>query len=341
MNDRELLAVAAVLITITIVGVLIVSGNTEEPTPPGHVEVETIDIQPSEVGGETATLRTLSRLTHTGGTTDNITVEIRATDRKTGLLETEVTKEVGSIQGNREATVTHNISVPREGGYIIESLVYVDKQQVSRTTKEVMGVGTLTPDYARSNVEFHRFINLPSIEYSIQQASGGSVAIDVSTYLTNQGSTSSGDLSLVVKARQSDSNIVADESRIQVNSIRPGSTANPSTTLVVPDNYNYYLDAVLWRDNVIVGEERSIAHLDPTEQIDKNVTQQEVGLEVSDFEPSEELQQEIDRLREQRERLQGGLNQTSAMEPRGQPGFVMVSALLALLAVILIFRRKE
>jgi PGF-CTERM protein len=57
----------------------------------------------------------------------------------------------------------------------------------------------------------------------------------------------------------------------------------PATTLTVPAEYNYYLDAVLWKDGTIVASTRAAANLDPTETISVNQTRRDVGLQVEDF----------------------------------------------------------
>ncbi len=52
--------------------------------------------------------------------------------------------------------------------------------------------------------------------------------------------------------------------------------------LTVPAEYDYYLDAVLWRDGTIVGTDRSVANLGPG-SLSVNETTASGGLEVSDF----------------------------------------------------------
>jgi hypothetical protein len=51
----------------------------------------------------------------------------------------------------------------------------------------------------------------------------------------------------------------------------------------VPDGYNYYLDAILRRDGVIVDTATAPAQLDPSEIVAVNETRRSVGLETGDF----------------------------------------------------------
>jgi hypothetical protein len=84
--------------------------------------------------------------------------------------------------------------------------------------------------------------------------------------------------------RQAESNIVAARETLSVSDIAPGETVAPNTTVTVPAGYNYYLDAVLRKDGVIVDAARSAANLDPQERIEANTTVRDVGLRVEDFE---------------------------------------------------------
>lgn len=78
-------------------------------------------------------------------------------------------------------------------------------------------------------------------------------------YLTNAGdeTTETDDLELEVKAHQADSNIVADAAAVDLSAVEPGETATPTATLEVAQEYEYYLDAILWLDGTIVATDRT------------------------------------------------------------------------------------
>jgi PGF-CTERM protein len=231
---------------------------------------------------------------------------------------------VGSVADEREVTARGNLTVEREGGYRIETVVYEDGRRRLTGTTEVRGVDTLTPAYAESTVRFHRFdADLPSVQYHVEDVDDNRTTLTVSTYLTNGGDDAAGDLRLVVQARQADSNIVADEAEVDVGAIRPGRTETPTAELTVPTGYDYYLDAVLWKDGVIVGTARSAANLDPTETIDVNATRREVGLRVGEFEPDEEPDEDAP-----------APERTPTPSASSGPGFGVVAAVIALLGAL-------
>jgi PGF-CTERM protein len=129
----------------------------------------------------------------------------------------------------------------------------------------------------------------------------------------------------VFTARQADSNIVADRVAVPVGEIAAGRTASPSASLTVPDGYNYYLNAVLWKDGAVVGSARSAANLDPSETLSVNETRREVGLSVSDFESDPSKSKD------------GG---TVTASDGGQPGFTALAGIAALLVAGALARRK-
>jgi PGF-CTERM protein len=330
--ERLLLGGAAAVVILSAVAAVAVPGalSPDDPGPvrPAIVGVSDLHIAPGEVSGDAATLSVETRIDHRGGPAENVTLLLRAVGLESGLVETTREVDVEPISGDREVAVTENLTVPREGGYRIESVVYVDGERRSSGTKSVRGVGSLQPEYARTSVQFHRFdrTGQPAIEYSIAGVEDERATLRVRTYLTNAGGEAPAGLQLSLTARQADSNIVADTADVTVGSIAPGRTATPEAELVVPDGYNYYLDAVLWKDGVIMGSARSVANLDPQDTISANVTTRDVGLEVSDFERDGEGGREV-------------RPEATEVSAGGQPGFTAALALVALLGAVVLARR--
>jgi len=351
MNRETMLAGGAVVVVaIALVAAAAVPGAIAEPDDdpvrPGHLSIQEVAISPGEVSGGTATLSVDTRLEHSVrgaigrsdgnslGESDNVTVRVRAVHLESGLVETTAETDVPTISGEREVSVVQNLTVERAGGYRIETVVYRDGERIAEGQKEVRGVGTLTPAYADTTVRFHwqGSDGLPPVEYTVASADGNRTTLNVSTFLTNEGDAPSEELRVVFTARQSDSNIVADRRAVEVGAIRPGRTASPGAELTVPEGYNYYLDAVLWKDGVIVGTARSVANLNPTETLEANETVREVGIEVSDFEGDGETDRGARATTVERA-ADGGAG--------GVPGFGVGVAAVALGGALLLARRQS
>lgn len=347
--NRELVlvgAAAAVVVAVSLAALLFPGVIAEPAVPeteadverPGGVAVAEVTIAAEEVTGASATLAVGTYLEHRGGPVENVTVVHRATDTNTGLVEATTEIEVDPLEDEAERLVPGSITVPRESGYEIETFVYRDGSRVESASHTVEGVGTLTPAHADTDVEIHRFggphvpgVDLPAVEYSVASADGDRATLDVSTYLTNGGDDVEDGLELEVTARQSEANVVADATRIDVGALEPGETAAPSAEVTVPEEYDYSLDVVLWKEGTIVGSDRAAANLGPG-NLTVDDAAVEDGFEVSDFEggdrttPEERPDAEDEEIAE------------------GQPGFGAVGALVGALALALLavrMRRNE
>lgn len=333
---REWILVGTLLVVIVIAVSLfalvpdaIADRTGTDPEPDGTLQIEEIAISTSRVGGETLELSTDARLEHTGGVTENASVEFRAVGLDTGLVVDSRRVSLEPIRDDRELSTTEALTVDRGGDYRIEAIVYQNDQRVGLGQKEVRGTSALTPEYADSPVTFYRFVqhDLPVIEYTIADAGANRSTLSVSTHLTNAGASTAENLELVVTARQVDSGIVADEQSVQVDGIGAGETVTPEATVTVPDQYNYYLDAVLWADGTLLETARSGASLDPTETVPVNETERTLQLDVGEFERGDAP-------------LEPTQTPQSADDGDG-PGFGVLTALGALVAGLLVLARNR
>jgi PGF-CTERM protein len=329
-RDRKLAAGAAGLVAVALLVAAVVPGvladpTDDGPTRPGPVRIAETTIAPGTVSGETTVLRVQTRLDHRGNPTENVSVRFRATDAESGFVAATETVAVGTLSEDGETPVETNLTVEREGGYRIEATVFRDGERIGTGGKTVSGLEALTPEYARTSVGFSQSEALPAVSFSVASAEGDRATLDLSATLTNRGDAPSEDLRVTVVLRQADSNIVAARSEATVGTIRPGRTETVDTQVTVPAEYNYYIDAVLWKDGVVVDTARSAANLDPTERISVNETEREVELRVEDFSDDDE--------RPRPEATEAPTVSTSA------PGFGPAVAVVALLSLALVARR--
>ena len=317
--------VVALLVALLAPGAL--SGPPAERDP-GRVDIADATIQPQDVGGQTVELRVNTTLRHRGNPTRNVSVRLQAIDAESGLLATTRTVSVGELRGERERIVPATLSVDREGGYRIETVVYQDGRRVDTGRQQVSGLQALVPAYARTPITFADERTLPPLGVAVREASGDQTTLDATALLTNQGSTQPANVSVQLTVRQADSNLVADRASADVAAIRPGRTAETTMTVSVPSEYNYYIDGVLRKDGVIVDTTRTAVNLDPSERLAVNETSRDVALEVSDFE---------------RDRPTAGADDGAEMEGdsgSATPGFGVPVAALALALGGLFARRR-
>ncbi|OYR49495.1 PGF-CTERM sorting domain-containing protein [Halorubrum sp. Ea1] len=336
MDTRTaLLAAAAAVLVVSAVGVVAAPDALDDPREenerPGDVRIAGIVVSPGEVRGETAELRLGVDLRHRGPAVENVTVRHRAIGADSGLLVDETTVDIGEVDGGGERTINGSVDVERAGGYRIETAVFADGERVETRTTRVGGVAALTPDYADTRVGFTDGNVWPTVAVSVREADNATATLSVSVSVTNRGDAASDPLDLRLLMRQAESNVIADEARETVGSVRPGRTETVTTTVEVPANYNYYVDAALWSDDVLIDETQGVANLNPRETIDADESVEEVEFSVEDFADGGA----------------GGDDGADGERPRddgstddGTPGFGPVAALAALLAAALYARRR-
>ncbi|WP_435347903.1 DUF7490 domain-containing protein [Haloarchaeobius sp. HRN-SO-5] len=335
MKPERVLVGLLVVTLVATIGVLAAAPDAVEPpgadeplVRPGGGTITDMTISVDAVSGGTATFSVTPYVEHRGNPAPNVTVVLRAVDDDSGLVADTRRLDLGELTGQEEVNATGSLQVPREGGYRIEAVLYRDGERLDTGSRTVSGVESLTPAYALTPVQFHDFDggDLPVIEYTIDSVADDRATLSVTTYLSNVGDEPADDLRFVLKARQNGSNVVADRTTVDVGRVEPGETVTPTAQLTVPDGYNYYLDAILWKGDTVVDTQRSVANLAPGNGLTVDNESADEGFQSGDFEsdPGD-----------------AGPRPTEVPEgsSAGQPGFGVPVALIALLATALAARR--
>jgi hypothetical protein len=288
-SERQFVAAAAAVAVVSAGVVAVVPGvlaspTDDDPVRPGPVRLVDLAIAENGVTGETATLTVETRLEHSGPPAPNVSVAVRAVDTDSGLLTTERTADVGTLTGDRERAVRTNLTVPREGGYRVETAVYVDGRRVETGSRTVSGLSALTPPRARSTVQFADRSAVPALAVSVADAGANRTTLAVTASLENGGDAAVGDLAVRVVVRQAESNVVAADRTVEAGRVRPGRTAGTTAEVTVPANYNYRVDAILLRDGVTLDAAGTVVNLDPTRTIEADTTERDVRFEAGEFE---------------------------------------------------------
>jgi len=329
-TERLFAAAAVALLLLAGVVALVVPGviaDTDRVTRPGPVTVEEVTVAPGEVRGGTADLRLLTRIDHSGEPTPNVTVRFRAYGADSGLLVDEQTVDLGEVTGDGSRPVNGTLRVPREGGYVLETTVFRDGERRDQQSREVSGVAALTPPYARSAVAFSDGTALPALSVAVDEADENQTRLRVTASLENGGDDASGDLRVEFRLRQAESNLQAGAASQQVGAIPAGRTGEATATVAVPPGYNYYVDAVLYRDDVVIDTARSVANLDPQERISADETVRDVAFDVEDFEQAD--------ARQDQEPTPAAATETAT------PGFGPLVALVAVLVIATVVVRRR
>ena len=329
-SNRALAGGAVAVVAVALLAAAVIPGAIaapdDGPVRPGPVNVVDADIATGEITGQTAELELVATLDHRGNTAENVTVLFEATDAESGLLEASETVSVGDLTAEGERRVSTTLTVPRDGGYELEGVVYRNGTRIDEFTRQVSGVEALTPAYAESNVSFVDDPVLEPVSVSIADAGEDRTTLELGGWLTAAGPSEADSLSVTFVLRQAESNVVAARTSVDAGGLAGGRSEMVTTEVAVPGEYNYYVDAVLTRDGVIVDTAGGVVNLDPTETLERDQTEQAVEFDASDFERDDTPP---DRPSEA---------ETTAAQT---PGFGPVVAVAALLSAGLLARRRR
>ena len=298
--------------------------------PPSLLSIREVDVKPVEVTSARIEVNVTAYINHKGGKTQNATMLIRAINSDTRLLDTQVFSPIPETVSELEKTlsVSANINVERNGGYELNILLFDNESIIDSGTVNIKGLNALTPVSKRSGV------TLNNIDFTVGGVSAGKVSIKSDIYLENKGPDTSDNMKMTVKAREANSNLIADKTNAETGTIVNETTVVRSVLLVVPDEYNYMVVVELWRGDTLINTWEKPVLLAPTKTVPKESVEKKTNIEVSKF------------VREAGTTAPAVMRQDSGGYPEGsiptpkEPGFEILTALSALLVVFLLRRRS-
>lgn len=213
----------------------------------GSMEITGIGVAPAAVTAGDVTLNVSVSIDRTSGSgAGRPTLLVRAIDTETGLRVNESSGETAMVGTGATIIASREIVLPRRGSYRLVAQVFEDGKRRANGELTVSSLEQLPPDDARTPVA------MVDMDFIVRSVVQGRAAIGTEVSFTNEGSEPSLPLSIEIKARESDAGLLGDRQWTTLDSIRPGATVVRNVTLSVPDQYNYEVEAILWRGDVIV-----------------------------------------------------------------------------------------
>jgi len=213
----------------------------------GSMEITGIEVAPVAVTAGDVTLNVSVSVERTSGSgAGRPTLIVRAIDTGTGLRVNESSGEIALVGGGGAIIASSDIVLPRRGSYRLEAQVFEDGKRRASGELTVSSLERLPPDDARTTA------TMVDMDFIVRSVAQGRATIMAEVSFTNEGSEPSLPLSIEVKAREFDAGLLGDRQWTTLDPVRPGATVVRNVTLSVPDQYNYEVEAVLWRGDVIV-----------------------------------------------------------------------------------------
>ena len=141
----------------------------------------------------------------------------------------------------------------------------------------VYNLERLTPDIQETG------LSISDIDFLVRKVTGDRAEIQTDVYFTNDNRAASGEFDIEVKAKEEDAQLLADKQKAHVESIQPDATRVSSVTLSVPDQYNYVVEVLVWKNETIVKRGEGNVRLRPGVQVAKDTQFVTKQIETSKF----------------------------------------------------------
>lgn len=302
----------------------------KEPT---YLSIREIDVKPVEVTSSFADINITAYINYRGSETENASMTIRAIDSSTKLLDSQVSATIPET--NEETTektmkLSQNLKVDKNADYDLKILLFNNGSVLDSGSVSISGINLLIPESKNYPV------NMKNMDFIIGGVSAGRVTIKPNIYLENTGESSSENLKILVKAREADSNILADRTSTETGAIDSEKTVIKEVQLNVPDGYNYMIVAELWKNDTLINSWERPILLAPTKTIPKESQEKKVKIEVGQF------------VREGGQPPIAGAVPAAigteaapaATQTPKEPGFEMIGAIITIL-LVLIYRNRR
>jgi len=231
------------------------------------VAVTDITVGADKVTGAEVILNVTTEVQNIRGVSTGIShVQLRAYDTTSGLVVAEQTRDAGFLGVRGTGFVTQAITLPRTGSYRLVSTVFENGQRKGEGEKTVYSLERLTPDVQEIG------LSITDIDFLVKKVAGDRATIQTDIYFTNDNRVPSGAFDIEVKAKEEDARLLADKQRAHIESIQPDATRVSSVSLSVPDQYNYVVEVLVWKNDIIVKRGEGYVRLRPGMMV-KNDTQ--------------------------------------------------------------------
>jgi hypothetical protein len=242
------------------------------------VAVTGITVGADRVTGAEVTLNVTTEVQNSYGVSSGISrVQLKAYDTTSGLVVAEQTGDAGFLGIRGSGSATQTLVLPRTGSYRLVSTVFENGQRKGQGEKTVYNLERLTPDIQETG------LSITDIDFLVKKVAGDRATIQTDIYFTNDNRVPSGAFDIEVKAKEEDAKLLADKQRAHVESIQPDATRVSSVALSVPDQYNYVVEVIVWKNDTIVKRGEGNVRLRPGMQVSKETQFVTKQIETSKF----------------------------------------------------------
>lgn len=291
MNKQIIFTIAVIIIVIVSVGLIATVGDGlrewEDRPYPSRLRITDVDISAEALSEGEALLTIITYIDNSGGPSENVSVLIKAFDSYTNLLVVENKTDAGIINNEKTSITRTNLKVPKEGGYNLEIVLFDGEKSVQSGDAKINGLSLLEPP---SSVK----VSIREIDFLMKGEEGNHVTVKTTIYIDNIGKEDTSGLRTLVKARDSETKLIVDETWMDLGLLKMDATTSKSVDLELLNTRNYEVYVQIWLDQKIIKQGSGVLMLgafgNDTEVVQKGaeIISTAPDVEVSDFISSSE-----------------------------------------------------
>ncbi len=244
---------------------------------PSYLSIREVDVKPLGITDSFVDMNITAYLNHIGGKTNNASMIIRAINRDNGLLINQGDSSIPEIKFDKTIIVYQNLRIDRDKNYEMKIFLFDNGTVQDSGSINIQGLSLLIPKSKDNKIV------LNNIDFIVGGVDATRVSINPDIYLENTGSETSNNLKLIVKAREADSNLLADKTNTETGEINSEATVVKTVQLKVPDKYNYMVVVELWNGDILTNTWERPVLLAPTKTLPKESQEKKINIEVSKF----------------------------------------------------------
>jgi hypothetical protein len=224
----------------------------------GRYSVQDMNIKADQVTASYATLNVTSTIYNFNGMPSgpmDVRLQVFSTDSR--LLVTETVTSVPAPGWGAVREVSQAVTLPREGSYRLVVAVNPDSTYRGQSEIVVNNLGRLVPDIQKSDLV------IDGIDFIVKETGAGTATIQADVYVANGGRTGSGPVIVEVKAKELNAGLTADKQQATLENVDPEKIRLVSVPVRVPDQYNYLIEVLIWRDGAVIRRGEGVVRLRP------------------------------------------------------------------------------
>jgi|Deesub1362B_J571_1020462.scaffolds.fasta_scaffold00239_12 hypothetical protein len=202
----------------------------------------------------------------------NTTITTKIFDSRTGLLLQRFSVSAEKMYGNE---MVIPIKLRKDKNYRIQFEGGLNDKTTFKREYRVTGLTNIIPD---SRI---LLLELKDADFMIGGEIGNKARIKMRFYIYSMENYSN--IIFHIKAVQLESNILANESWIEMENVEEGRTILLETEMDVPKDYNYFVKIEAWRDGMLLKKWEYPLKLSPTEIIPEKMKKEETKINISEF----------------------------------------------------------